>query len=45
MGHENAATERCSRLQYLLVKRVNHFRLSSFTAFITDSDTFTIPAV
>ena len=45
VDHENAGCKRSTRLQYRLVKRDNHLRLSQFTVFITDSDTFTLPSI
>ena len=45
VDHENAGYKHSTRLQYLLVKRDNHLRLSQFTVFITDSDIFTLPSI
>jgi hypothetical protein len=45
VDHENAGCKRSTRLQYRLVKRDNHLRLSPFTVFITDSDIFTLPSI
>jgi len=45
VDHENAGSNRSTRLQYRLVKRDNHLRLSPFTVFITDSDIFTLPSI
>jgi len=45
VDHENAGSKRSTRLQYRLVKRDNHLRLSPFTVFITDSDIFTLPSI